>query len=88
MSDHKPTRLEQTTMDYWMVSSAVRAPDAPGLSCTDALSMLNSSDRLRPEEWRLTELMHVIRYDIIEGNTKWREQLRVANSVSILPTRG
>ena len=86
MNNDEPTRLEQTTMDYWVVSRAVRDPDAPGLECGDALGMLNSSDRLRPEEWRLADLMHVIRYDIIEGNTKWREQLQVVNSVSTLPT--
>ncbi len=85
---NEPTRLTLITMDYWRVSRAVRDPKAPALECGDALNMLNSSDRLRPEEWRLMDLMHVIRYDIIEGNTKWREQLRVVNSVSILPTRG
>ncbi len=82
-------RLEQITADYWNVSITLRHPDAPGaLTTADALGALNSSDRLRPEEWRLQDLMHVIRYDIIEGNTKWREQLRVVNSVSTLPTRG
>ena len=82
-------RLEQITMDYWSVSSTLRHPHAPEeLTTADALSALNSSDRLRPEEWRLMDLMYVIRYDIIEGNTKWRAQLRVVNSVSTLPTRG
>lgn len=82
-----PGRLEQITTDYWRVSSALRSPrGAKGLTTEDALGTLNSSDRLRPEEWRLMDLMHIIRFDIIEGNTKWREQRRVVNSVSTLPT--
>ncbi len=81
-------RLEQITSDYWLVSRALRAPEAPDTLTTEkALKALNSSDRLRPEEWRLNDLMHIIRYDIIEGNTKWREQRRVVNSVSILHTK-
>ena len=79
-------RLEQITEDYWKVSGAVRSPTAPDMSTEDALDLLNSDVRLRPEEWRLRDLMHVIRFDIIEGNTKWREQRRVVNSVSTLPT--
>ncbi len=82
-------RLEQITSDYWLVSRIVRDPDAPDDITTEkALNALRSADRLRPEEWRLRELMHVITYDIIEGNTKWREQRQVANSVSTLPTKG
>ncbi len=65
-------RLEQITTDYWQVGYAVRHPDAPEMTVGDALTQLNSSDRLRPEEWRLTDLMHIIRFDLIEGNTKWR----------------
>lgn len=81
-------RLEQIVEDYWSVSTALRAPDAPDMTTETALHTLNSSDHLRLEEWRLMDLMHVIRFDIIEGNTKWREQRRVVNSVSILPTKG
>ena len=84
---NKP-RLEQITTDYWNVSYALRHPDAPPLAVGDALTTLNSSDRLRPEEWRLTDLMHVIRFDLIEGNTKWREQRQEVNSPSIPPTKG
>jgi len=81
-------RLEQITCNYWLVSRTLRDPGAPDTITTEqALKALSSSDRLRPEEWRLTDLMHVIRFDIIEGNTTWREQRRVVNSVLILPTR-
>jgi hypothetical protein len=82
-------RLEQITADYWEVSRFLRDPDAPGdITAEKAFKTLSSSDRLRPTEWRLRELVHVITYDIIEGNTEWREQRRVINSVSILPTKG
>ncbi len=82
-------RLEQAVSDYWRVSRTLRDPDAPGVITTErALRALNSSDQLRPEEWRLSKLMHVLRYDIIEGNTKWRDRRRVVNSVLILPTKG
>lgn len=82
-------RLEQITIDYWEVSNALRH-DKPHkeLSVGDALTQINSSDRLRPEEWRLADLIHVLRFDLIEGNTKWREQPQVANSTSTLPTKG
>ena len=83
------SRLEQITSDYWLVSRILRDPDAPDdITTEQAIKTLNSSDRLRPEEWRLADLMHVLRYDIIEGNTQWREQRQVANSVSTLPTKG
>ena len=84
-------RLEEITANYWEVSKFLRDPDAPGnISAGDALKALGSSDHLRPTEWRLMELMHVITYDIIEGNTKWREheQQQAASSVSTLPTKG
>ncbi len=82
-------RLEQTTADYWEVSKFLRDPDAPGnISHSEAFRILDSADYLRPEEWRLRELMHVITYDIIEGNTKWREQQRAVGSVLILHTKG
>lgn len=81
-------RLEKITVDYWGVSYALRHPDAPDITVGDALTQINSSDRLRPEEWRLADLIHVLRFDLIEGNTKWREQPQVANSTSTLPTKG
>jgi hypothetical protein len=79
-------RLEQITSDYWDVSTALKHPDAPGMSAEDAFKKLNSSDRLRPEEWRLSENMHIVRYDIIEGNDEWREKQQVHGSVLTLPT--
>ncbi len=81
-------RLEHITIDYWDVSYALRHPDAGDMKVGDALTQINSSDRLRPEEWRLIDLMHVLRFDLIEGNTKWREQPQEANSRSTPPTKG
>lgn len=80
-------RYEQIASDYWATSYSLREPNSPAITCKDALWIIGSSDRLRPEEHRLRELMHVIRYDIIEGNTEWREKRQVVGSVSILPTR-
>ena len=81
-------RLEQITVDYWAVSSALRHPTAPDMTAGNALTQINSSDRLRSEEWRLTDLMHVLRFDLIEGNTKWREHPQEINSRSTPPTKG
>jgi hypothetical protein len=80
-------RLEEITEAYWAVGTALRHPDAPGLSCEHALALLNKGDKLRPEEWRLRELMHTARFDIIEGNTEWREKQQAIGSISTLPTR-
>lgn len=82
-------RLEKITTDYWDVSNALRHPEpAIDMAVGDALRQIISSDRLRPDEWRLTDLVHVLRFDLIEGNTKWREQPQVANSTSTPPTKG
>ncbi len=80
--------LIRITKDYWAVSHALKAPDGGALTTGDALKLLNSSDKLRPTDWRLRDLMHTIRYDIIEGHSEWREKRRVVGSVSILPTKG
>ncbi len=79
--------LEQITSDYWEVSTALNTPGSDPLSAESALKALNSSDTLRPTDWRLAELMHTLRYDIIEGNTGWRERRQAVGSVSTLHTR-
>ncbi len=79
--------LEHITQDYWRVSHGLKSPNAPVLTVEKALGALNSSDMLRPTDWRLNELMHTIRFDIIEGNSEWREEQRVAGSLLTLPTR-
>jgi hypothetical protein len=80
-------RLERIVAAYWEVGTALRSPSAPPLACGDALKQLNTSDRLRPEEWKLAEQMHILRYDIIEGNNEWREKRKVQNSTLIQFTR-
>ena len=80
-------RYEQIATDYWAVSNSLRDPDSPAITCQDALGLIGSSDRLRPDEHRLRELMHVIRYDIIEGNTEWREKQQAVGSLLTLPTK-
>lgn len=80
-------RLEAVTKAYWLASYGLRHPDAPPIATGTALKALCSSDRLRPEEWKLAELMHVVRYDIIEGNTQWRGNQKVRGLASILPMR-
>ena len=81
-------RYEQIASDYWDASYSLREPDSPAITCQKALELIGSSDCLRPEEHRLRDLMHVIRFDIIEGNTEWREKQQAVGSVLILPTRG
>lgn len=80
-------RLEQIAGSYWAVSHSLRDPDSPAMNCEQAFALINDADRLRPEEWRLRELMHTLRFDIIEGNTEWREKRLTAGSTSTLPTR-
>ena len=80
-------RFEQIASDYWAVSYALRDPLSPAISCQEALGLTRSADRLRPEEHQLRELMHIILYDIIEGNTGWREKRRVVGSVLTLHTK-
>lgn len=79
--------LEGITLAYWEVRSAVYHPEAPPISAEQALKKLGQADFLRPTDWKLDALMHEVRFDIIEGNSEWREQRRVAGSVSILPTK-
>ncbi len=80
-------RLEEITEAYWAVGTALRVEDAPAMECGDAFKLLLTGDRLRPEEWRLRELIHTIRFDIVEGNTEWRENQQEQRSASILPMR-
>lgn len=80
-------RYEQIASDYWDASYSLRDPASPAISCQKALELIGASDRLRPEEHRLRELMHVIRFDIIEGNTGWRVKQQAVGSILTLPTR-
>ncbi len=66
------TMLEIITQNYWRVSTALNHPDAPGMTVSQANRALREAYRLPPEQWRLLELMHVLKFDIIEGNTTWR----------------
>lgn len=75
--------LKDITHHYWMVGRACRVPDAPSMSTEEALKRLQSGDFLRPESWRLKDLMHVLKFDIVEGNTKWREQNKRTESATI-----
>ena len=84
-------RLESIALAYWEVGTALRHPDAPACTTSHALRTLNESDRLRPTESRLSEEMHTLRYDIIEGNQEWRtpdgNKQKVQGSALILPMR-
>ena len=75
--------LEGITKDYWGISHALRSPHtARVVSAQDAFKALKSADYLRPDQdWRLIDLMHVIRFDIIEANTEWRETIKVYGNV-------
>ena len=80
-------RFETIVGAYWRVGVALRHPTAPGLTVQDALSTLNEDIALRPHEHRLRGEMHTLRYDIIEGNNKWREVKRNPDSKLIQFTR-
>lgn len=79
--------LEAITLAYWTVRTAVHHPEAPDMTTEEAFNLLRKSDRLRPTDWRLSAAMHEISYDIVEGNTEWREQRQGAGSISILRTK-
>lgn len=65
--------LRAITLAYWRVGRVLRSPNAEeSFTNQEAFKLLNQQDYLRPTDWRLTGLMHTIKYDIIEGNTKWR----------------
>jgi len=83
-------RLEHIINDYWAVSYAMNSPDpeAPVITTEKALKKLNSADRLRTTESRLSARMHCLRYDIIEGHTEWRSKESHRGSALILPMRG
>lgn len=71
------TRLEEVTIGYWRVSHALRSgDDLPKAKVTTeaAIKTCKAAEGLPPESWRLKELMHVLKFDIIEGDTKWRQQ--------------
>ena len=82
-------RMEEIAEAYWAVGTALRHPKAKALSVEIALKLLNQGDRLLPtgEEQKLSSEMHTLKYDIIEGNTKWREKHAVRGSALILPMR-
>ena len=80
--------LEQITLAYWKVRMAVHHPTyREDMTNEEAFELLRMQDYLRPTDCRLKHSMHEISYDIVEGNTEWREQRRMAGSVSTLPTR-
>ncbi len=82
-------RLEEIINAYWAVGTALRHPTAEGMTTSNALGLLNQSDRLNPvaDELKLGDEMHTLRYDIIEGNTEWREKRVVQGLASILHMR-
>ena len=82
-----PRNLEEITRAYWEVRSAVHHPAAPAMPAGDALKAINKMDFLRPTDWKLSALMHETKYDIIEGNSEWRERRQVAGSVLTLRTK-
>jgi len=80
--------LRSITRDYWDVSHILRCPHSTCTVTTEqAFRRLSSADRLRPGDWRLSELMHTIRFDIIEGHTEWREKQQEPGLVLTLPTK-
>ena len=78
------TLLELITQDYWHVSTALKHPDAPPMSVSQANQSLREAYRLPPGRWRLLELMHVLKYDIIEAHTDWRSKPHYENSIILL----
>lgn len=80
-------RLEEVISAYWEVGTALRHPEAPPLSASDALDLLRERDRLVPvaEEARLLENMHTLTFDIIEGNTEWRSHETQAVNSQLIP---
>lgn len=68
------TRRELATQTYWDVSYQVRHINSKRtLTCGKAITMTLEGELLPPEEWRLKNLLHVLKYDIIEGRTEWRK---------------
>lgn len=82
-----PRNLEKITQDYWEVSYEVKVPGTAILSVKEALDILRSADQLRPTDRKLASHMHVIAYDIIEGNQEWREEHQGAGLLLTLPMR-
>lgn len=84
------TRLGKMTLHYWEVSKSTRAP----VKDTDikmpydlAFKKLFEAMNTRPEEWRLSDHVHVLRFDLVEGNTKWREREQGTSSIYTLPMK-
>lgn len=78
--------LEIVTKHYWDVSHVLRCPNTEKMfTAEQAFRKLNKSDYLHPDtDWRLVDLMHVLKYDIIEGNTQWRGNPQETDSALIL----
>ena len=77
------TRLQLITLHYWEVSKAINVVGQPIITMEQAFKKLNHMDRLLPTEWRLIDLMHILKYDLIEGNTEWRAKKEETSSASI-----
>ena len=76
MTRTRLTTLEKVTQGYWNISLCLNAPTYMHpftITTEQALKICNQADKLAITWWRLRALLHDLKYDIIEGDTSWRQ---------------
>ncbi len=73
MRRRKKTLLRMT-QDYWVVSNALRLPgSAENVTTEYAMGTLGWNTAHLSEERKLAWVTHELKFDIIEGSTRWRD---------------
>ena len=67
-------KIEKITADVLRISRALRsvAPQTEIITVEEALAVLADAEKHLNPERPLAGLVHILKFDIIEGNTRWR----------------
>ena len=67
--------IEDITADVLRVSRALRssAPQTEIITVEEALAILYSAEQNLDPNRAIAKLAHELKFDIVEGNTKWRK---------------
>lgn len=68
-------KIERITADVLRVSRHLRsvAPQTTIMTVEEALAILYDAEQNLDPERKIAKLAHELKFDIVEGNTKWRK---------------
>ena len=85
-------KIEGFTSGYWEISHALRgvAPETVPISSQvitmeKALRYLGKAEQHLDPERILAQVIHELKFDLIEGNTQWREEETEKISSKLIP---